>query len=207
ERRRGPGRGAPRGHQGGQPGGDPALRAGGVRRAGLRGGERPRHRPPRGPGGRHVLQLLPRQGVGVPRHRRGDGGGGRRARRRGPRARADAPGVRRGRVPRVLLLHRRRPCALLLHAPQRGRDPPHVRRRDAARGHRDADGRPARGDGPRGPPARRPRVHRARDDRRRPRARLAARRARAARRRGGDALRVRALPGRPARPERELQVL
>ena len=98
-----------RADEGGQPRGDPRRGARGVRRARLRRGQRARHRAPHRARLGHVLQLLPRQGVGLPRARGGGRARGAPARpRRAPRA-ATPRGVRRRRLPRVLRLHRRGP--------------------------------------------------------------------------------------------------
>ena len=75
---------ASRGDEDGEPRRDPRRRARGVRRARLRRHERARRHPPHGPRQRHVLQLLPRQGVAVSRGRRAE-------RREGARARAGRP--------------------------------------------------------------------------------------------------------------------
>ena len=94
-------------HQGRQPRRDPRRGPRRLRRARLRRGRRARHRAPHRARRGHVLQLLPRQGVGVPRARaRGRRRGAAARARRAPAAR-DAARVRRGRLPRVLLLHRR----------------------------------------------------------------------------------------------------
>ena len=125
---------------------------------------------------------------------------GAEARRRVRAARAGArqpAGVRRGGLSRVLLLHRRGPGDVPVPAPQprRGRRGRHRGRVAARRGRAGRGPRGARG--ARRAAGARPRLLRPRDGRRRDRARRAHGRARAARRRGRDALRRRALPGRP----------
>ena len=74
-----------------QPPRHPRRRARGVRRDGLRGGDRARHHPPHRPLGRRLLQLLPLQGGGVtrpwPTTARGASGRSCRRSRRGRRLR------------------------------------------------------------------------------------------------------------------------
>ena len=79
-----------RAHQGGQPRGDPGRRAARVQRPRLRRGVGARHRARDRPRHRHLLQLLPRQGVGAAR-------AGRRDHRRGARPRARRADGRRRR--------------------------------------------------------------------------------------------------------------
>ena len=86
--------GQARADQAGQPRRDPRRRARGLRRHRLRRRDGARHRPRHRPGDRHVLQLLPRQGVGARRAAGGDRGRGARARARRAARGHDARGVR-----------------------------------------------------------------------------------------------------------------
>ena len=136
-----------RGDQGRQPRGDPRRGARGLRRARLRRGERARHRPPHRPRVGHVLQLLPRQGVGASARSSTRS----RAEVRGARARRARAARRRSRtfVARRLTARTspsssRTALTFELLRRNAGHDPRDVRRAVARRGHRRAARRPAR---------------------------------------------------------------
>ena len=125
-----------RAHEGGQPRGDPRRRAARVQRHRLRRRVGARRRARDRPGHRHLLQLLPRQGVGAARaggrdHRRGP-----RARARGADGRDDARGLRGRRLSRLLRVPGRGSRHGRAHAPQLGDHPHDVRRARPGRGHR-----------------------------------------------------------------------